>query len=89
MRQPERLAHLALGERLLAGHEVGLDPGDRRGHAPRGAHLTPCVGQLEADRFGGRAARAATVRILRFDSSEFLIHNLLCKSSRLLSRTSP
>ena len=30
MAQPERLPDLALGERLLAGHQVGLHAGDRR-----------------------------------------------------------
>lgn len=89
VRQPERLADLALGERLLARHQVRLDAGDRRGHAPRRAHLTPGVGELEADRFGGRALRGAAVRFLRLDSSEFLGHNLLCKSSTLLTRFSP
>ena len=48
--QAERLADLALRERLLAGHEIGLHPGDRRGHAPGGAHLAPRLGELESDR---------------------------------------
>ena len=41
-------------ERLLARHEVGLDAGDRRRHAPGRAHLAPRLGELEADRLGGR-----------------------------------
>ena len=52
MRQPERLADLALGERFAAGHQVGVDAGDRRRDAPRGAHLAPGVGELEPDRLG-------------------------------------
>ena len=55
MAQPERLADLALGQRLLAGHEIGLDAGDRRRDAPRRAHLAPGLGELEADRLGDRA----------------------------------
>ena len=55
--EPERLADLAFGERLLAGHQVGLDAGDRRGHAPGRAHLAPRLGQLDADGLGGLAGR--------------------------------
>ena len=53
--RPERLADLALGQRFLAGHEVGLDAGDRRRDAPGRAHLAPRLGELEADRLGGGA----------------------------------
>ena len=59
--EPERLADLALGERLLAGHEVGLDAGDRRGHAPGRAHVAPGLGELDADGLGGLARGAVVV----------------------------
>ena len=87
--EAERLADLALGERLLAGHQVGLDPGDRRGDAPGGAHLAPRLGELEPDRLGGlrrrsdagRAGRSTDRRRrgrnMRLDSSVFIAHNLL------------
>ena len=61
--RPERLADLALGERLLAGHQVGLDPGDRRRHAPGGAHLAPRLGELDADRLGGRRWTGRSARV--------------------------
>ena len=58
--QAERLANLALGQRLLARHQVGLDAGDRRRDAPRGAHLAPRLGELEPDRLGGRRCAVAS-----------------------------
>ncbi len=75
----EGLAHLALGERLLPRHEVGLHARDRRRDAPRRAHLAPGIGELEADRFRGRTAadRIVASIFLRLDCSEFLVHNLL------------
>ena len=94
--EAERLADLALGERLLAGHQIGLDAGDRRGHAPGRAHVAPGLGQLDADglgglaggaRVGGRRGAVRGVRArtalgnLRLDSSVFIGHNLLCESS--------
>ena len=98
MAEPQRLADLAFGERLLAGHEVRLDAGDRGGHAPGRAHVAPRLRQLDADGLGGRAgrpvgfgrrravggvrARTATL-YLRLDSSLFIGHNLLCESSTL------
>ena len=50
--QAEGFANLAFGQRLLAGHEVGLDAGDRGRHTPGGTHLAPRLGELEADRLG-------------------------------------
>jgi hypothetical protein len=95
MAQPEGFADLTLGERLLAGHEIRLHPGDRRGHPPRGAHLAPRLGELESDPFGRprsvavrgsidrRAAVTAPGRNVRLDSSVLFVHNLLCQGSTL------
>ena len=72
--RPKRLADLALGERLLSGHEVGLDAGDGRRDTPRRAHLAPCLREVEADGFrGARSGR----------SSLGGVHNLLCEGSTL------
>ena len=57
MRQVQRFADLSLGQRRLAGHEVGLHARDRRRDAPGGAHLAPGVGEPEADRLGGGGRR--------------------------------
>ncbi len=85
MRQPERLADLPLGQRLVADHQVGVDPPDRRSDAPRRAHLAPGLGELETEslrRSDGLAGPAVTViGNVRLDSSEFVRHNLLCESS--------
>ena len=96
--EAKRLADLAFGERLLAGHQIGLDPGDRRGHAPGRAHVAPGLGELDPDGLGRPARRAVAnwrhgairrVRTrtglgnLRFDSRVFWVHNLLCESSSL------
>ena len=55
--QAEGLPDLALGERLLTGHEVGVDPGDRRRDAPGGPHLAPGVGEPDPDLLGDGRVR--------------------------------
>ena len=86
MAEPERLADFALGQGHLAGHQVGLDPGDRRGHAPGRPHLAPRLREIEPDRLGRPGCRDAgrtivhrrlVVRNMRLDSSLFVAHNLL------------
>ena len=100
MAQPERLADLALGQRFLACHEVGLHPGDGRRHAPRGAHLAPRLGELDADGLRGLARRGrrgvVSVRIAaqaawvigsrrRQDGCVIRAHNVLCQRSTSVS----
>ena len=80
MRQAERLADLALRERDAPNHQVGVDPPDRRRHAPGRAHVAPGVGELEAQRLGWRD-RVPTRRNVRLDGSVFLCHNLLANGS--------
>ena len=60
--QAQRLADLALRERLAAGHQVGVDAGDRGRDAPRGAHLAPGVGEASADLLGDRGRGAGIER---------------------------
>ena len=94
--QAQRLADLALGERLLASHQVGLDAGDRGRDAP-GAPPPPQASEssiriVSAILLGVGTAGSAlrlfvpcvertTVRNVRLDSSLFSVHNLLCQSS--------
>ena len=86
--QAERLANLPFGERLLARHQVRLDTGDGRRHAPGRPHLTPGRSQLDPyllRRLAAmvvRWARSGRARGLvhenvRLDSSSFIAHNLL------------
>ena len=55
MGEPKRLANLALCQRLLPRHQVGVDAGDCRGHTPGRAHLAPGICQLAADLLGDGA----------------------------------
>ena len=73
--QAQGLADLALGERLLARHQVGMHARDGRCDAPRRAHLAPGIRQLDPDllghgrggarcRHGGRAGGVGHARML-------------------------
>jgi hypothetical protein len=56
--QSERLSDLALGERDVPDHQVGVDSTDCRRDPPRRTHLTPCVGELDPERLGTRGSVA-------------------------------
>ena len=73
--QAERLADLAFRQRLLARHEVCLHPGDRRRHAPGGAHLAPCLGQVQPDRLGGGRGRAGRIAMTVGREARWLGHS--------------
>ncbi len=58
VRQAEGLANLALRQRRVADHEIGMDASDRGRDAPRRAHFAPGLGKPQAERLGGRRLSA-------------------------------